>query len=236
MSPGVGRRGRRLRGLYQSEGRQPALARLPDVSTSTHPTRTRRPGWLIAILAAAVVVGLIAVLGGLQRREVVAVGVPPGTEIDARNLVFRLDSATVQYLTETTGDPWKVVVSGSVRNPQDETLAPITGRYGNLVAVQEGADPGATGDFYARLGPDNPELYTTARRLVPPTGQWMTLTATYRFAEFPDTGTIEVRVVPMEFTANTILGLNDTPVWNVDSGALPSSVSLPLTRLPDGDY
>lgn len=206
------------------------------MSTAIGSRRSAMRGWLIAGLAAVLVVGLVALLGGFQRRQTVAVVVPAGTEIDARNLVFRFDSATLQYLTETSGSRWKVVVSGSVRNPQEETLAPITGNYGNLVVIEDQAEPRATGDYYARLGPDNPDLYTTARRMVPPTDQWMTLTATFRFDEFPEADTIELRVVPMEFTANTVLGLSDTPNWNVDSYALPSSIFLPLTRIPDGDY
>ena len=204
--------------------------------STTPSTRTRLRGWLIAALTAALAVGLVAVLGGFQRREVTAVSVQPRTEIDARNLAFRLDSATLQYIAETSNKPWKVVVSGSIRNPQAETLAPITGPYGNLIGIAPEAEPRATGDYYARFGPENPELLTTGRRVVPPTDQWMTLTATFRFDDFPEADTFEVRVVPMEFTANTVLGLNETPRWNVDSYALPTSVLLPLTRIPDGDY
>ena len=180
--------------------------------------------------------GLIAVLGGFERRSVTAISVPPGTEIDARNLVFRLDSATVQFLTKTSDKPWKVVVSGSIRNPNDETLAPITGSYGNLIALADRAVPDVTGDYYPRFGPLNPELSSPGRRVVPPTDHWWPLTVTYGFQEFPEADTFEVVVVPMEFTANAVLGLNDTPNWNVDSYELPTSVVLPLTRIPDGDY
>lgn len=206
------------------------------MSASPSPRRTLPRGWLIAGLAVVVAIGLVAAFGGFERRQVRAISVQPGAEIDARNLVFRLDSATVQYLTKSGSEPWKVVVSGSVRNPHQETLAPITGPYGNLVGFQDGAEPGVTGDYYARFGPENPEITVAGRRVVPPTDQWLTLTATFRFDKFPESDTFEVRVVPMEFTPNTILGLNDTPNWNVDSYSLPTSVVLPLTRIADGDY
>ncbi|MFT3862210.1 hypothetical protein [Micropruina sp.] len=207
---------------------------MPSITIGLPRAAGRR--WLLAALAVGLMIGLVALLGGFQRRQAEAVSVPAGTEIDARNLVFRLDSATLQYLAKTSSEPWEVVVSGSVRNPQNETLAPITGSYGNLVAIVEQAEPRATGDFTARLGPENPDLFSSDRRVVPPNDQWMTFTATFRFDEFPETDTLDVRVVPMEFTANTVLGLSDTPRWNVDSYALPSSVMLPLTRIPDGDY
>lgn len=199
---------------------------------------SRRPvkGWLIAVAAVLAVAGVIAAFGGFGPRQVDALAAQPGEEVDAHNLVFRLDSATVQHLRNDDKEPWKVVVSGSVRNPTDQTLYPETGRWGNLVAIVDGGEPERTGDFSAQLGPQAPDQTFGSRRVIPPNDSWMALTATFRFAAFPDVSTLTVAVVPMEFTANTILGLNDTPQWNVASFELPTAVRLPVTRLPDSDY
>lgn len=213
-----------------------ALATLPDVPTASRLLRRPLPGWLLAALAAVAVLAVVAALGGFQRRQVAAVSVEPGTEIDARNLVFSFDSATAQYLTEATDQPWRVVVSGSVRNPHDETLYPMSGDYGNLVGIDPKASPVATGAWQPRLGPADPEASFNNRQMVPPDNQPMTLEAVFRFDEFTPGDSFEVRVVPMEYTANLVLGLSDRPHWNVDSFALPTAVVVPLTQLPDGDY
>ncbi|MCW5953229.1 MAG: hypothetical protein KIT69_13325 [Propionibacteriaceae bacterium] len=206
------------------------------MSTTAAPVRRSLRNWLIAAIAVAAVAGLIVGLGGFEPRRVFTATAAPGDEIDAVNLVFRLDSATVQYLTKASSQPWKVVVSGAVRNPHDETLTPLTGAYGNLIGIQDGAEPAATGDYAVRLGPANPDVSYNPRQQVPPDNRWMTLTATYRFDGLTVDDSFDVRVVPMEFTANAVLGISTEPTWNVDYYALPTAVMLPLTRLPDGDY
>ncbi|MGC3955790.1 MAG: hypothetical protein QM804_16325 [Propionicimonas sp.] len=205
---------------------------------STSP-RSRRPalrGWLVAGLAVAVVVGLVAAFGGFGPRKVASLTAQPGTEIDAHNLVFRLDSATVQYIRGNTSKPWRLVVSGSVRNPTEETLYPKTGSLGNLIAIAEGAQPVRTGNFSAKIGPADPERTFNPRWVIPPNNAWMSLTASYEFEKFWGVDSVQIAVVPMEFTANVILGLSDVPEWNVASYELPTSVYLPVTRLPDVDY
>lgn len=206
------------------------------MSATAHPTRRPVRNWLIATAVVLVVAGVVAALGGFGPRRIGSLTAQPGDEIDAHNLVFRLESATVQYVRGNTSRPWKLVVTGSVRNPTEETLYPKTGPFGNLIAIAEGAQPVRTGDFSAKLGPADPERTFNPRWVIPPNDAWMSLTASYEFERFWGVDTVEVAVVPMEFTANIILGLSDVPEWNVASYELPTSVHLPVTRLPDVDY
>ncbi len=188
-------------------------------------------------VAVALVVGLVAALGGFDRRQVRWLTAEPGAEVDAGNLVFTLESATVQFLAKATDQPWKVVVSGTVRNPHDRTERPRTGPYGNLAGIDRTTSPAVVAEEWTPgLGPTSPDTSYNRRQVVPPDNRPMPFTATFRFAEPLSADTFEVGVTPMEFTANAILGLNDEKQWNPDSFALPTSVTVPLTRLPDGDY
>lgn len=200
--------------------------------------RSGTPWTLLGVLAlVAATVAAMVLAGGFERRAAPTVAVPPGTELDAGNLVFRLDAATVQRRTRTTGDPWQVVVTGSVRNPHDESLAPLSGAYGNLVGIDRASDQFIDTPQYV-LGAVDPERpWGNRRQVVPPVDRWMDFRAGFDLAEGYQPGDgFEVGLVPMEFTANTILGLNDAPTWNPDSFASPWTVTVPLTRLPDTDY
>lgn len=205
-------------------------------SSRAWPTRRWR-GLLVTVVVVAAVLATVAGLGGFERRAVRSIPLPAGTDIDAGNLVFRLDTATVQYLTEATGDPWRVVVSGAVRNPNDESLAPLSGNYGNMVGIDRPSDQFVVDPDYG-LGPVPAEpAWSGTRRVVPPVDRWMEFRATFRFtADFLPADGFEVGLVPMEFTANAILGLNDAPQWNPDSFSQPWTVTVPLTRIPDADY
>lgn len=199
--------------------------------------RVRHWRGLLVVLVALAAIATIAAAGGFERRTVRTVAVPAGTELDAGNLVFRLDSATVQYRSETTGDPWQVVVIGSVRNPNDESLAPLSGGYGNLVGIDRGSDQYIEDAIFGLGVTDPDQPWANRRQVVPPVDEWMELRAAFTFEMTYHPGdTFEIGVVPMEFTANSILGLSDEPSWNPDSFAQPWSVTVPLTRLPDTDY
>lgn len=207
------------------------------MSTAAKPTRHSPKAWLIPALVVVVVVGLVAALGGFDRRQVRWLIAQPGAEVDAGNLVFTLDSATLQFLTAATDQPWRVVVAGTVRNPHGRTLAPRTGAYGNLAGIDRAASPVSVAEEWtAGLGPSSPDTSYNRRQVVPPDNRPMRFTATFRFADIAATDTFEIGVTPMEYTANTILGLSDDKQWNPDSYALPTSVTVPLTRLPDAEY
>lgn len=188
----------------------------------------RRLARLWPVLALVVAAGILVATGAFERRTDLVLSVAPGVEVDCRNLVFVFRGATAQRVTDFAGNQtWEVVTSGTVRNPNDEALAPLTGDYGNF----------ALRDPRSRLVV-NPEYVTVgdslARLYVPPGDTTMAVGVTF---ELPDTfepgDTIDLGLVPMEYTDNAILGLGGDPVWNVDSNAPASVVALPLTRLPD---
>lgn len=207
------------------------------MSTPTAPARARLRAWLIAVLAVAAALGLIAVLGGFERRQVRSLTAEPGAEIDAGNLVFTFDSATAQFLTTASSAPWRVVVSGTVRNPHDRTLQPLTGDYGNLVGIDRSVSPAeVVVDWSALLGPASPGATYSQRGTVPPDNRPVEFRAIFRFDEFAPAETFEVGVTPMENTVSVILGLHDEKQWNPDSFARPTSVKVPLIRLPDAEY
>jgi hypothetical protein len=181
--------------------------------------------WLAVLLAIGVVVGL----GGFAERTDNLVSAAPGAEIDSHNLVFTISGATLQLVPNFSDEAeWKIQVRGSVRNPNDEALAPLLGPTGNFVLHDAAsgltAEPGPV-----KLGE------SFHRDLVPPGNSTLPMTLTFTLPpEYVAKSGIELGVAQMEHTANTVLGLNDKElVWNVDSYAPLSIVRLPLTRLPD---
>jgi len=181
--------------------------------------------WLTGLL----VIGLVVGLGGLERRTDTLQPAAVGEEIDSRNLVFTITGATVQKSAPDSADTeWDVRILGSVRNPNDEALAPILGQTGNFVLHDRASGRTAEPDS-VRIG----ESFN--RTLVPPGNSTLPLTITFTLPQDyePQPG-IELGVARMEHTANTVLGLNDGElVWNVDSYAPLSLLDVPLTRLPD---
>ena len=189
----------------------------------------RSPLRLWPWLAVLVVVGLVVGLGGFERRTDALRPAALGAEIDSHNLVFTLTGATLQARPGLDGaTEWKVEVGGSVRNPNEEALAPVLGPSGNFILHD--ASSGLTAE------PETVTLGVSSRRyLVPPGNTAMPLTIDFTLpADYAPQEGIEIAVAPMEHTANTVLGLGDGElVWNLDSAAAMSLVQLPLTRLPD---
>lgn len=181
--------------------------------------------WLTVLL----VIGLVVGLGGLERRTDTLRPVALGAEIDSRNLVFTINGATLQKSALVSDHTeWDVRVLGSVRNPNDEALAPILGSSGNFVLHDRASGRTAEPDS-VRIG----ESFN--RTLVPPGNSTLPFTITFTLPQDyePQPG-IELGVARMEHTANTVLGLNDEELaWNVDSYAPLSLLEVPLTRLPD---
>ncbi|HEY3337855.1 MAG TPA: hypothetical protein VGK18_05095 [Propionicimonas sp.] len=191
--------------------------------------RLRRASRLWPLLAVLVVIGLVVGLGGFARRTDMLRPAEPGTEIDSHNLVFTINTATLQAVAPITGDTeWKVQVYGLVRNPGDEALAPILGPNGNFVLHD------ATSGLIAEA--ETVTLGASGRRaLVPPGNTTLPMTIDFTLpAGYAPQAEVELAVAQMEHTANAVLGLNDGElVWNIDSYAPASLLRLPLTRLPD---
>lgn len=189
------------------------------------------PRWVrIAAVATGVVlvalVGVVFAAGGFGQRSDWLVR-SPGEEIDAVNLVFTVTSATAQRDdTALGGGRWRVLVSGTVRNPQDSTLQPETGEYGNLFARDHRGGTVATLATVELGG-------ASSRTEVPPDDSPMAMVARFDFDRFDPAASLDVAVATMEFTDNGVLGLGGgQKVWNTDSNALLQLVSVPLTVLP----
>lgn len=182
-------------------------------------------------IALVLVVGLIVGMGGLARRTDKLLPAELGSEIDSHNLVFTVDSATLQGVPAISGAmEWKIQVTGSVRNPNDEALAPILGPSGNFILHD--AITGLTAE------PETVTLGESSRRYrVPPGNTTMPLVIDFTLpSDYTPQAGIELAVAPMEHTANTVLGLNDEDLtWNLDSAAPMSLVQVPLVRVPDAD-
>ena len=182
-------------------------------------------------IAVLVVVGLVVGLGGFARRTDQLLPAELDSEIDSHNLVFTINSATLQAVPRLAGAmEWKVQVAGTVRNPNDEALAPILGSSGNFLLPDA-----ATG---LNAEPETVALGDSSHRYrVPPGNTTMSLSIAFTLpADYVPRPVIELAVAPMEHTANTVLGLNDDELaWNLDSFAPMSLVRLPLTRVPDAD-
>ncbi|MCE1173961.1 MAG: hypothetical protein LWW77_05045 [Propionibacteriales bacterium] len=198
----------------------------PESDTPVAPDSST-PAWVgrlvvgvAAVLIAAI--GIVAALGGFEQRAD-HLQLAPGTEIDANNLVFSLEHATAQ---RTSSGSWTVVVSGQVRNPHPEPLAPIVGDYGNLVVRPAVHTQAAVVSAFALGG-------TWRRAYVPPTNRPIPFEATFTLDGQDQLGdTMDCAVFSMEYTDPTILGLGSGPYWNVDSYARVQYATLPLTVLP----
>lgn len=181
------------------------------------------------MLALVVAAGILVATGAFERRNDLVVTVPPGVEVDCRNLVFAFGSATAQRVTDFAGNrTWEVVAGGVVRNPHDEALIPRTGDFGNF-ALRDPRSRLVVNPQYVSLGDSLARLY------VPPGDTTMAVAVTFELPDsFEPGATVDLGLVPMEYTDNVILGLGGgRPDWNVDSNAAASVVPLPLTRLPD---
>lgn len=160
-------------------------------------------------------------LGGFDQRTD-HILVSPGSEIDANNLVFTLDHAVAQ---RQTSGRWLVVVSGQVRNPHAEALAPVLGDYGNFAARPARNTETAVADQFTLGG-------TFLRQYVPPDNRPIAFEAGFTLDGRWELGdSIECAVFSMEYTDPTILGLGGGPYWNVDSYARIHYAVLPLTVL-----
>lgn len=202
---------------------------------SLPPASGRRRSWLTAGIGAVVLVlagWLLVGVGAFEARADGVVQRDPGQEIDAGNLVFTLDRATLQQVLHSFTDPeWELLVTGTVRNPHDRTLEPIRGDYGNLFATFDrstlipihGTWP------FAIDG-------STARPFVLPDDRPVAFTVRFEVGEEftpPDDLSLIVAVLPMEFTDNRVYGLGGgTPQWNRDSSAPIFAVDLDAQVLP----
>ncbi len=196
----------------------------------------RVPRWLalgvpllVLLLALALVVGL----GGFERRGDRVTVMAPGAELDAKQLVYTFDAATVQR-TQGYDGSWQqlVTVRGTVRNPTDEPQAPKYGDFGSFVlrglpgphvAVMHGfALDGAYDDYVparrSHVAPGLPALPIEVRFVMPD--------------DYRPSDVVLLGVFVMEYEDQYVLGLGGgEPSWGKSDDAL--GVYLPVTVLPE---
>ncbi|WP_114558370.1 hypothetical protein [Desertihabitans aurantiacus] len=194
------------------------------------------PAWArigLPLLVLAALVAAVVGFGGLeQRRDQVQV-VAPGVPVDCKNLVFALESATVQRATQWDDSiAWTVRVHGTVSNPNDEPLRPRDGPSGNLALVP--GEPLAT--VTELEGYTIGEGEDSVRRAVPPGGAAFPLELEFVLPEeFTPRDVIHVGLVESEFTDNSVLDIGGgEKTWN--GGDQAYSVYLPVTVLAEDVY
>lgn len=183
--------------------------------------------WAVIALVVALVVGL----GGFTQRSDRNVVAAPGEELNSQDLVFTLSQATAQHVTSPYADPyWEIVLLGTVRNPHNEDLAPISGEYGHFALKDPGSGEVEVWNG-AGLSLDGDLLRTS----VPPGNATMSMSVPVKFADAYVPGPeILVAVAQMEYTDNVVLGLDGGQRhWNIDSTVPPWLVTVPVTELAE---
>ena len=201
----------------QAEERARAEARL----------RLRRGRLATAIVAGTLVVlvGVVALLGGFERRTDLLTPVDPGTVITTGPYEVSLASATLQH--RTTSDEWVAVVSGTALTTGDTSIRPPIGSSGFLYARSAAGGEAQPASSIA-LG--DPDSFQSPGNLTPglPAVPW---TVTFRFPTSPGDRLL-VAVFDQEFTTPYLF--SDEEGWRATRKA--STMILPLQQLPESKY
>lgn len=181
------------------------------------------------VVVAVLILALVSVLGGFERRSDRFVAADLGAEMDAHDLVFAFSSGTLQHAKGTySGDRWKLVANGVVFNPNDEGLAPITGEYGHFGFKDEESSQVSVAQTVV-LGGDSDRNY------VAPGRSPVSISVLAEFdSSYAPQKEVLFTVCQMEYTDNTVLGFGrGSARWNVDSTKPCYALHIPLTRLAD---
>jgi hypothetical protein len=199
----------------EEEARAKAAARL----------RRGRIATAVVVGVLVLVVGVVALLGGFERRKDLVTRVEVGSVITTGPYEVTLASGTVQHTTSQ--DEWDVVVTGTARTTGDTSIAPRTGNNAFVYAkdVRSGE---AQPLYYSRIGQtsgiENLDTLTPGLPPVP----WA---LTFRFKADPGDD-ILLAVFQQEYTTPYIFG--DEKGWVPTADA--STMTMPLERLADSRY
>lgn len=189
--------------------------------------RLRRGRLVTGVVAAALalVVGVVALLGGFRERTDRLVAVPTGSTITTGPYEVTVARATVQHRTSTA--QWEVVASGTTRTTGTTSIDPPVGESGFLYARGSGGEVQASTRI--ALG-DTSTASQTQDALTPglPPVPWA---VTFRFTSDPGNSVLVV-VFDQEFTTPYLF--SDEKSWRSTSDA--STMTVPLEPLPDTDY
>lgn len=189
--------------------------------------RLRRGRLATAIVAGTVVlvVGVVALLGGFERRTDLLTPVAPGSLIVSGPYEVTLTRATVQH--RVSSKEWAVVASGTARTTGTTSIEPQAGESGFVgaksvsggeVQVSDTVQVGTTAGFRSQ---DN---------LTPglPAVSW---SVTFRFTS-PPGDTVLLAVFDQEYTTPYLFSSEEG--WRPTRKA--STFTLPLEKLPDTKY
>jgi len=181
----------------------------------------------IVLVAACVVIGV----GGLGLRPTMAITVQPGDEIDQGMMIFTVSSATASY--REFDSSWQVVVTGKVRNPNSESLAPTDSFFGSVIGVDKATDQYVNNVLYC-LGTPMGTSFSSDRKFVLPDSEWMDIQLLFEMQEpYTPSDTFRIAFRPMSYRVLIVLGLSPSKVWAPEPAAQNFVVNVPLTQLPD---
>jgi hypothetical protein len=188
--------------------------------------RLRRGRLVTGVVAAALalVVGVVALLGGFRERTDRLVAVPIGSTITTGPYEVTVARATVQHRTSSA--QWEVVASGTARTTGTTSIDPPVGESGFLYAR------GAGGEVQASTGialgdSTGSQTQDTLTPGLPPV-PWA---VTFRFTSDPG-NTVVVAVFDQEYTTPYLF--SDEKSWRSTGDA--STMTVPLEPLADTDY
>ncbi|GAA3566718.1 hypothetical protein GCM10022197_23410 [Microlunatus spumicola] len=188
--------------------------------------RLRRGRLVTAVVAGALalVVGVVALLGGFRERTDRLVAVPTGSTIATGPYEVTVARATVQHRTSSA--QWEVVASGTVRTTGTTSIDPPVGDAGFLYARGEGGEVQAS----TRITLGDSTASQTQDTLTPglPPVPWA---VTFRFTADPG-NRVFVAVFDQEYTTPYLF--SDEKSWRSTSDA--STMTVALEPLPDADY
>jgi hypothetical protein len=213
----------------------PITEQQPPAGTSQNPAKRSDSGsrrtwlWFGSILGAVVVlIGLVWLAGGFERRTDLRTVVGPGTTIETGPYEFTFDSATVQKKQTFSDEPvWEVVVVGSGRVTGDEALAPSSLNW--FFSVRDPASGLVREPERQSFGPvdrtSGGSFFTPGLALIP-----------YRLtfelpADIAQPSTVELAVWELEYRDTSLLQIGDL-TWARADGYYWYE-GLPMTRLAD---
>ena len=189
--------------------------------------RLRRGRLATAIVAGALVllVGVVAQLGGFQRRTDLLRTVAPGSVIATGPYEVVMASATVQH--HASRGEWVVVASGTARTTGTTSIEPSTGDSG-FVFARAGA--GDEVQASSSIALSDSTAFSSQDSLTPglPPVPW---SVTFRFDTSPGDA-LFLAVFDQEYTTPYLF--SSEKGWRSTRKA--STMTLPLEHLPDSEY
>jgi hypothetical protein len=203
----------------------------PPAGDSIHPSRVRR-GLVYGgtVLSLLLVVGLLYLAGGFEKRTDLLEPVPPGELIVTGPYELRFTEATAQPDTNTDGkvEGWKVVAIGEARNTGDETMAPSVFGSDSVFAIKDPASPLTAAADLADFGPST-GYSVFARQHLAPGLPPIAYRVTFKLPpEYRPGGTIQLAVAELRYESPYLT--SDEKKW--DNGLFGFRLDLPLRELP----